>query len=63
MRRVQRGVLNIQPFVIRSPLHSSSSSECVEGKVYNETIQFVQMTIQDIDTIGTFVVEFLHRSR
>jgi hypothetical protein len=34
------GMLNIQLLVIRSPSHSSSSSECVEGKAYNEKIQF-----------------------
>jgi hypothetical protein len=36
--KVKRGVLNIQLLAIRSPLHSSSSSECVERKAYNETI-------------------------
>jgi len=34
------GVLNIQPLAVRSPSHSSSSSECVEEKAYNEKIQF-----------------------
>jgi hypothetical protein len=39
LRRVKRkGVLNIQLLVIRSPSHSSSSSECVEGKAYKEKI-------------------------
>jgi hypothetical protein len=35
------GVLNIQLLVVRSPSHSSSSLECVEGKAYNKNIQFV----------------------
>jgi hypothetical protein len=30
---------------------------------YNVKIQFVQMTIQDIDTTKTFIVEFLHKSK
>jgi len=34
------GVLNIQPLVVRSPSHSSLSSECVEGEAYNEKIKF-----------------------
>ncbi len=34
------GMLNIQPLVVRLPPHSSLSSKCVEGKVYNEKIQF-----------------------
>jgi hypothetical protein len=36
---------------------------CVEGKAYNEKIQFAQMIIHDINTTGTSVVEFLHRSK
>ncbi len=56
-------MLNIQPLATRSSLHSSSFSECVEGKAYNEKIQCIQMIIHDIDTLGTFVVEFLHISR
>jgi hypothetical protein len=32
-------------------------------KAYNEKIQFAQMIIQDIDTIGTFEVVFLCKSR
>jgi hypothetical protein len=41
LQRVEReGVLNIQLLAIRSSLHSSSSSKCVEGKTYNEKIQF-----------------------
>jgi hypothetical protein len=64
LRKVERkGVLNIQLLVIRSPPHSSSSWECVEGKVYNEKIKFVQMIIQDINIIGTFAIEFLCRSK
>jgi hypothetical protein len=38
LKRVKRGVLNIQPLAIRSPSHSSSSLKCAEGKVYNEKI-------------------------
>ncbi len=38
LRRVERRVLNIQPLAIRVPLHSSSSSKCAEGNVYNEMI-------------------------
>lgn len=56
-------MLNIQPLVIKSPLHPSSSLECVKGKVYNEKMQFVQMIIHDINRIGTSIVEFLHKSR
>jgi hypothetical protein len=34
LRRTEKeGMLNIQPLVVRSPPHSSSSSKCVEGKV------------------------------
>jgi len=32
------GVLNIQLLVVRSLLHSSSSSKCAEAKAYNEKI-------------------------
>ncbi len=53
---------NIQPLIVRLPSHSSSSSECAEGKLYNVKILFVQTIIQNIDTIGTFAVEFLCRS-
>jgi hypothetical protein len=36
-KRVEReGVLNIQLLVVKSLLHSSSSLECIEGKIYNE---------------------------
>ncbi len=35
------GVLNIQPLVVRSLLHSSSSLKCAEKKAYNENVQFV----------------------
>jgi hypothetical protein len=64
LRKTKRGeVLNIQLLVVRSSSHTSSSLECVEGKAYNEKIQFVHKIIQDIDTIGTFVVEFLCRNR
>jgi hypothetical protein len=48
---------------IRSPPHSSLSSECAEGKTYNEKIQFAQMIIQDIDIFGTSAIEFLRRSK
>ncbi len=64
LRRVEKGgVLNIQSLAMRLPPHSSSSSKCVERKAYNEKIQFVQTIIQDIDTTGTSIVEFLCRSR
>jgi hypothetical protein len=33
-------MLNIQPLVVRLSPYSSSSSECAEGKVYKEKIQF-----------------------
>jgi hypothetical protein len=46
LRRAKReGVLNIQSLTIRLQPHSSSFSKCVEGKVYKEKIQFVQMII------------------
>jgi len=59
----RKGVLNIPPLALRLPPHSSSSSECVKGKAYNEKIQFAQMIIQDINTIRTSIVEVLHRSK
>jgi len=59
---IQKGMLNIQPLASRLPPHSSSSSECVEGKAYNEKIQFAQTIIQDINTTKTSIVDFLHRS-
>ncbi len=34
------GMLNIQLLVVRLSLHTSTSSGCAEGKVYNEKIQF-----------------------
>ncbi len=56
-------MLNIQLLAIRSPSHSSSSLECVEGKTYNEKIQFAQTIIHDINQTRTFAIEFLHRSK
>jgi len=39
LKRVKcEGVLNIQSLVVRSLPHSSSFSECAEGKTYNEKI-------------------------
>ncbi len=38
LKRTEKGVLNIQPLVVRLLSHSSSSSECIKGKVYNEKI-------------------------
>jgi hypothetical protein len=38
LRRPERGLLNIQSLVVRLPPHSSSSSECAEGKAYNVKI-------------------------
>jgi hypothetical protein len=62
-RTKHEGMLNIQPLVVRLLLHSSSYLECAEGKAYNEKIQFAQTMILDIDMIGTFVFEFLHKSK
>jgi hypothetical protein len=47
-RVMKKGMLNIQPLDVMSSPHSSSSSKCVERKVYNEKIQFAQMIIQGI---------------
>jgi hypothetical protein len=64
LKKVKReGVLNIQPLTVRSLLHSSPSSKCVEGKAYNEKMQFAQIIIHDIYEIGTSTVEFLHKSK
>jgi hypothetical protein len=64
LKRVKcEGVLNIQLLVVRSLPHSSSSSECVEGKVYNEKMQFAQMIIHDIYRTRTFAIEFLRKSK
>jgi len=64
LRRAEKeGMLNIQPLVVRLQSHSSSSSKCVEGKAYNEKIQFVHMIIQNINTIKTSLVEFLCKSK
>ncbi len=42
LRRAKiKGMLNIQPLAVGLPLHSSSFSNCVEGKAYNKKIQFV----------------------
>jgi hypothetical protein len=57
------GMLNIQPLIIRSLSHSSSSSECTKGKAYNEKIQFLQMIIHDLHMTGIVAVEFLRKSR
>jgi len=62
-REKKERVVNIQPLTVRLLLHSSSSSECAEGKVYNENIQFAHTIIQDIYTTGTLTIEFLRRSR
>jgi hypothetical protein len=46
LRRTKKTImLNIQPLVVRSLLHSPSSLECEEGKAYNEKIQFAHMII------------------
>jgi len=63
IRPERERMLNIQLLIIRSLPYSSSSSECAKGKVYNEKIQFVQTIIQNINTIRTFVIDFLHRSK
>jgi hypothetical protein len=44
LKKTKKGVLNIQLLVVKLPPRSSSS-ECAEGKVYNENIQFVQTII------------------
>jgi len=36
--RAKKGVLNIQTLVVKLMSHSSSSSKCAKGKVYNEKI-------------------------
>ncbi len=49
--------------VVRSQLHSSSSLECVEGKAYNEKMQFSQTIIHNIYRTKTLAIEFLCRSK
>jgi hypothetical protein len=56
-------VLSIQPLTISLPPHSSSFSKCVEGKVYNEKIQFAQTIIHDINKTRTYAIEFLRKTR
>jgi hypothetical protein len=56
-------MLNIQPLVVRSSLHSPSFSECEEGKGNNEKMQFVHTIIQDTCKIKTSTIEFLCRHR
>jgi hypothetical protein len=64
LKKVEReGMLNIQSLVVRSLSHSSSSSECVEGKMYNEKMQFVQTIIHDIYKTGASTVKILRRTR
>ncbi len=55
--------MNIQSLVVRLLSNSSSFLKCVEGKTYNEKIQFAQMIIQDIYKIRTYVVEFLAKQK
>jgi hypothetical protein len=62
-RAENAGVLNIQLLVVRSLLHSPSSSECEKGKTYNEKMQFAHMIIQDIYRFETFAIEFLHKCK
>jgi len=62
-RANSEGVLNIRALVVRSSSHSSSSLECVEGKTYNERIQFVHTIIHDINRTGTSAVKLLHRRK
>jgi hypothetical protein len=59
----REGLLNIQLLTIRSLLHSSSTSKCVKGKVYNKKIQFAQVIIRDVNTTRTSVIEFLRKSK
>jgi hypothetical protein len=64
LRKAQRKeMLNILHLVVKLSPHSSSFLECVERKAYNEKIQFAKTTIQDIDITGTYVVEFLRKSK
>jgi hypothetical protein len=64
LKRVERkGVLNMQMLVVRLLSLSSSSLKCAKGKVYNEKMQFAQTIIHDIHRIGTYAIDFLHKSR
>jgi hypothetical protein len=50
--------------VVRSPLHSPSSSKREEGKKkYNEKIQFGHLIIQGIFISRTSEIEFLHKCK
>jgi hypothetical protein len=48
---------------MKLPPHSPSSSECEEGKEYNEKMQFVLSIIPDIYGLETSIIEFLHRRK
>jgi hypothetical protein len=64
LRRVERArMLNIQLMAVRSLSHSPSSSECEEGNVYNDNMQFAHTIIQDIHRSRTSTIEFLHKCR
>jgi hypothetical protein len=36
LKKIKRGVLNIELLAVKLSLHSSSFSKCAKGKVYNE---------------------------
>ncbi len=55
--------MNILSLFVRLLPNSSSFSKCVEGRTYNEKIQFAQMIIQDIYKIRTYVIEFLAKQK
>jgi hypothetical protein len=48
---------------MKLPPHSPSSSECEEGKEYNEKMQFVLSIIPDIYGSETSIIEFLLRRK
>ncbi len=56
-------MLNIQSLAISLSFLSSSSLECVEGKVSNEKIQFAQTIIHNINMIESSIVEFMRKSK
>jgi hypothetical protein len=64
LKRVKNeSMLNIQSLAISLLFHSSSSLECVEGKVSNEKIQFAQTIIHNINMIESSIVEFMRKSK
>ncbi len=61
LRRIERGMLNIQLLAVKSLLHSSSSSECVKGKAYNMKIHFALTIIQDIYNWNIYTQIFMQK--